>query len=281
MPGAGLGRRSACEAGFPPLGFGLPRATATCPVADPIVKTLLLWLYQIYAWLLFIPFVCLWSLFCGWLAIGVAWIAGARVASTRVGILWARPIGWLTPMRLTVEGAEHVDPDETYVLVCNHASLYDIIVLYGWLPLDLRWVMKQEVRKLPALGLAAETVGHISVDRSNPEAAKRSINDALSRIGDGTGMLFFSEGTRSRDGRLLPFKTGAFRVAQDQQLPVLPVTLVGTRDILPAHSLRLAPGRVRLTIHPPIRPEGKPMRDLLEQTRASIASVLPAEQGIA
>jgi 1-acyl-sn-glycerol-3-phosphate acyltransferase len=247
-------------------------------VADSNVKTLLLWLYQIYAWLLFIPFVCLWSLICGWLAIGVAWIAGPRAASTRVGILWARPIGWLTPMRLTVEGSEHIDPQETYVLACNHASLYDIIVLYGWLPLDLRWVMKKEVRKLPALGLAAETVGHIAVDRGDPEAAKRSINEALSRIGDGTGILFFPEGTRSRDGRLLPFKTGAFRVAQDQQLPVLPVTLVGTREILPAGSLRPAPGRVRLTIHPPVRPEGKHMRDLLEETRASIASTLPAER---
>jgi 1-acyl-sn-glycerol-3-phosphate acyltransferase len=239
------------------------------------VKRLLFWPYQLYAWLLYIPFCCLWSAICGSLAIVVAKLAGARVASTRVGRLWARPIGWFLPMRVDIVGAEHIDPEETYVVACNHASLVDIIVLYGWLDLDLRWVMKQEVRKLPFLGRAAVTVGHIAVDRGNPEAAKRSINQALSRIGDGTGILFFPEGTRSRDGRLLPFKSGAFRVARDQRLPVLPVTLVGTREILPADGLRLAPGRVRMVIHAPLPAVDRDPRELLAESRSVIAAALP------
>lgn len=239
------------------------------------MKTVFFWPYQVYAWLLFIPFACLWSLICGWAAVLVAVIAGPRAASIYVGKAWARLIGWLTPIRVKVEGAEHIDPAQTYVVVSNHASQYDIIVIYGWLMIDLRWVMKQELRKLPGLGIACEKVGHIIVDRSDPEAAKRSINEALGRIGDGVGILFFPEGTRSLDGRLKPFKTGAFRIAVDEGLPLLPITLSGTREVLPAKTLRIFPGRVRLVVHPPIDPAGKRLRPLMAQTRDVIASALP------
>jgi 1-acyl-sn-glycerol-3-phosphate acyltransferase len=99
----------------------------------------------------------------------------------------------------------------------------------------------------------------------------------LSRLGDGIGVLFFPEGTRSLDGRLLPFKKGAFRLAIDQGLPVLPVTLIGTRDILPARSLRIFPGSVRMVIHPPIRPEEKDLEQLMEETRLAVSSAMPPE----
>ena len=182
------------------------------------MKTLLSWLYQVYAWLFLIPFAMVWSFLCGWGTVLAATLVSQRFASTRVGGAWAKLIGWLTPMFVTLEGREHLDPEQSYVVVCNHVSQYDIILVYGWLPLDLRWVMKQELRKLPGIGAACEKVGHIIVDRSKPEVAKQTINEALARIRDGVGVLFFPEGTRSPDRRARAFKKGAFRIAADEQL---------------------------------------------------------------
>ena len=135
-----------------------------------------------------------------------------------------------------------------------------------WLKLDLKWVMKQELRKLPAIGIGCEKAGHIFIDRRNPQQAAKAITEALERLGTGIGILFFPEGTRSPDGHLLTFKKGAFRTAIDQQMPLLPVTLVGTRDILPARTLRLCPGKARMVIHPPIETEGLTVDDYLERS---------------
>jgi 1-acyl-sn-glycerol-3-phosphate acyltransferase len=241
------------------------------------LKTILSWLYQVYAWLFLIPFALVWSFLCGWAAVLAAMVISPRFASTKVGGLWARVIGWLTPMFVSIEGSEHIDPAETYVVVCNHVSQYDILLVYGWLDLDLRWVMKQELRKLPGIGAACEKVGHIIVDRSDPEAAKAAINEALERIGDGVGILFFPEGTRSVDGKLKAFKKGAFRIAADQQLPVLPLTLIGTADILPARSMFITPGKARIVVHPPIVPGEKSALELMQASRTAIASALPEE----
>jgi 1-acyl-sn-glycerol-3-phosphate acyltransferase len=140
--------------------------------------------------------------------------------------------------------------------------------------------MKMELRKIPAIGIGCEKAGHIFIERRNPKQAAEAIRLALARLGEGVGLLFFPEGTRSPDGRLLPFKKGAFRTAIDQQIPLLPVTVVGTRDILPARSLRLFPGTARMVIHPAVETRGLTVDDvetLMARTRDIIASALPAE----
>ena len=181
-------------------------------------------------------------------------------------------------MPVSVEGAGHADPSRSCVVVANHVSQVDILALYGWLDLDLKWVMKKELRKLPGVGIGCEKAGHIFIDRKNPAEAKQTVNAALERLHEGIGILFFAEGTRSLDGRLGPFKKGAFRIAASQQLPILPVTLVGTGEVLPAKTLRLFPGRVRVVIHPPIEPvpdNPDAINDLMNRTRDTIASALP------
>ncbi len=140
--------------------------------------------------------------------------------------------------------------------------------------------MKKELRKIPGLGLGCEKAGHIFVDRTNPRAAQAAVVEALQRLGNGIGILFFVEGTRSLDGRLLPFKKGAYRIAIEQQIPILPVTVSGTRDILPARTLRLFPGRGIMTIHPAIETTGLELKDLdqlMKQSIRAIASALPEE----
>lgn len=244
------------------------------------MRKFLFWPYQLYVWLVFVPLTVLLTLLFSGLTVLFATLVNPRFASRWFAVSWARLVAWLTPIRVTVTGGEHADRDHTYVVVCNHQSQYDILVVYGWLDLDLKWVMKQELRKVPGIGIGCEKAGHIFVDRKSPRAAQAAVSAALGRLGDGVGILFFAEGTRSDDGRLLPFKKGAFRLAIEQQLPVLPVTLAGTRDVLPARSLKLFPGHCEMHVHPPIDTTGMDLDDmgaLTDRTRRAIASRLPAE----
>ena len=232
-------------------------------------------LYKIYAWLVFAPLLGLSTVFFGTAAVVLLFFLKPRLVSALCGKNWARVNSFVTPMRVTVIGRENVDPSQSYVIVSNHQSQFDIFVLYGWLNIDFKWVMKKELRKVPAIGIACERLGHIYVDRSNREAALASINMAKQRIVDGTSVLFFPEGTRSRDKRMRPFKKGAFRMALDLQLPILPVTILGTRDILPSDTLDLYPGRATMIIHPPIAIDAydsNRLNELIERTREVIAA---------
>lgn len=221
------------------------------------------------------------SFIAGWLATLTAILVSPRFSSRYVAMNWARALAWLTPMRVQLEGSEHIDTSRSYVVVANHLSLFDIPALYGWLDLDLKWVIKQELRKAPGIGIGCEKVGHIFIDRKNPEQARKQINAALERLGNGIGILFFPEGTRSPDGNLLPFKKGAFRVAIEAQIPILPVTVVGTHEICPAKTLKIFPGRVRLVAHPVIETQGRSLNDLgslRDTAQTLIASALPTAE---
>ncbi len=244
------------------------------------MNKILFWPYQVYAWLFFIPVAVFLTALTGWLVVIFSMAISPRFAGMRVVPLWARLLAILTPMPVTVEGARNIDPTRSYVVVSNHVSLLDIPVLYGWINLDLKWVIKKEIRKMPGVGIGCVKAGHIFVDRRNPAEAKKAVNIALSRLKDRVGILFFAKGTRSLDGRLLPFKKGAFRIALSEQLPVLPITLLGTGDVLPAKTLRLFPARVRVVIHPAIEPgveSADQLRDLMKRTRDTIASALPED----
>jgi 1-acyl-sn-glycerol-3-phosphate acyltransferase len=244
------------------------------------MKKILFWPYQVYMWLIFLPVVIVLTLLFSLLTVIFATLVNPGFASRTFAVNWARLVAWLTPIRVQVEGGGHAKRNRSYIVASNHQSMYDILVVYGWLRLDLKWVMKMELRKIPGIGIGCEKAGHIFIKRRNPKQASQAITDALSRLGEGIGLLFFPEGTRSLDGHLLPFKKGAFRTAIDQQLPLLPVTLVGTRDILPAKSLRLFPGSARLVIHPPIETAGMTPEDLeqlMAQARLTITSAMPPE----
>ena len=241
------------------------------------MKKILFWPYQLYMWLIFVPLVIVLTLLFSMLTVIFATLVNPEWASRVFAVTWAKSMAYLTPVRVIVEGGENAHREQSYVVVTNHQSMYDILLIYGWLELDLKWVMKKELRKVPGIGLGCEKAGHIFVDRKKPKQAAQAIKEALARMGKGVGILFFSEGTRSRDGHLLPFKNGAFRLSVDQNLPILPVTLVGTRDVQPGNTLSLFPGAIRMVIHPAIEPSGKNAGELLEETRNTILSAQPAE----
>lgn len=245
------------------------------------MKRIAFWLYQIYAFLVLAPLGLLATLLAGWLTVVVAMITSPRFASRHIAANWGKLICWITPVWVTVEGAENANPNKSYVVVCNHQSQYDIFLVYGYLKLDLKWVLKAELRKAPGVGIGCEKAGHIFVDRTNPEQSRKAVSDALEHVGDGVGVLFFPEGTRSVTGKLRPFKKGAFRVAISQKLPILPVTIIGTRDIQKPKSIFIFPGRIRMVIHPAIEVDGtedaEAVRKLVTQTRDLISSALPAD----
>lgn len=241
------------------------------------MKRLFFWPYQLYVWLIFLPLMMLLTLLFSTLTVIFASLVNPTWASRVFAVTWARILAFLTPVRVTVVGGKNAHREQSYVVVSNHQSQYDILLVYGFLELDLKWVMKKELRKIPGIGIGCEKAGHIFVDRSKPKQAAKAIKEALERLGKGVGILFFPEGTRSLNGRLLKFKTGAFRLSKEQQLPVLPITLVGTRDVLPAKSLHLFPGAISLVIHPAIDPEGKDVDELMEETREAITSAMPTE----
>ncbi|NEZ03857.1 1-acyl-sn-glycerol-3-phosphate acyltransferase [Wenzhouxiangella sp. XN201] len=233
-------------------------------------------LYPLYQWLVYVPLAAVTTLVGALLSVPLALLVSPRLANLYVAVPWGRILSWLVPVRVEVEGMEHVDRNQSYVVVANHQSQFDIPVVYGWIGLDLRWVAKAELSRIPFVAAGCRAIGHVFIDRSDPDQARNAINRAVGHLKPGTGLMFFAEGTRSRSGALLPFKKGAFRVAIEKQLPVLPVTVIGSRDILPAGSLRIRPGRVRLVVHQPIDTQGMNAKDLGDLRRSAQAQIAEA-----
>ncbi|MEN1728592.1 MAG: lysophospholipid acyltransferase family protein [Pseudomonadota bacterium] len=234
-------------------------------------------LYPFYQWFVFVPLAVLATLVAVPIAIVAALLISPRSANLQIATRWARSLAHCAPVKVEIEGLEHADPEQSFVVVANHQSQFDIPVIYGFCGLDLRWVMKAELGWVPFIAQACLAIGHIQVNRSDPQQARTAINKAVGKLKPGTGILFFAEGTRSRTGQLLPFKKGAFRVAIDQQMPILPMTVIGTRDVMAADSVRIRPGSVRLVIHPPIPTQGLDLDELdalSDQVRGVIASGL-------
>ncbi|WP_336365669.1 lysophospholipid acyltransferase family protein [Marinobacter sp. C2H3] len=182
-------------------------------------------------------------------------------------------------IRLRVHGREHIQPGQRYVILSNHASYLDPPALVLALGLQYRWVIKKELRRIPLFGLALETSRNLFIDRSRGADALDSIKQGVAQLPDGTGILLFPEGTRSRDGNLLPFKRGGFVIARDGGLPILPVTVAGSHRCLAKGRAAFTPGVIDVVIHPPVAAGGIPMDALIAQVRDTVASALPETGG--
>lgn len=165
---------------------------------------------------------------------------------------WAWLVLRVSGIRVVVRGRENVEPGQRYVILSNHQSHFDIPALVTSLGVPYRWVIKQELRAIPLFGYALATSRNIFIDRSDSSSAMRSIQEGVAQLPDGTGVLFFPEGTRSWDDDMLPFKKGAFIAAQDSSLPILPVTVNGSRHCLPKGTAVFRAGTIEVVIHPPI-----------------------------
>jgi len=194
---------------------------------------------------------------------------------------WARHVVQNAHIELDLVGRENAAPGVTYLVMSNHQSLYDIPVLFHVLGPNIRMLAKKELFRVPIFGNALAAAGFVAVDRGNRESAIRNLEQARALLDSGTHVWIAPEGTRSVTGQLLPFKKGGFHLAFESGLPILPVTLSGTRDVLRAHGvLSRAGARVRVTFHPSIDPlpyaaRGREGRtDLMKRVRAALESAL-------
>ncbi|MGA7119272.1 MAG: lysophospholipid acyltransferase family protein [Polyangiaceae bacterium] len=194
---------------------------------------------------------------------------------------WGRAVISNASIDLDVVGRQNMRPGETYLVMSNHQSLYDIPVLFQVVGPNVRMIAKRELFGVPIFGGALRASGFVAIDRSDRNEAIRSLDRARAVLQGGTHVWIAPEGTRSRTGKLLPFKKGAFYLAFEAGLPILPVTLSGTRDALPAKGLRSIPGaKVRVTLHPHLDPRpyaarGKAGRqELMDEVRNTIESAL-------
>lgn len=212
-------------------------------------------LYQPYKWLIFLPLFVLATVFFILLGMLILLFSDSNTISRTTGVWWSRFLCFITPIRVTVHGRNNVVQGQSYVIAANHVSLFDILVLYGFLGIDIKWVMKVELLKIPLFGLAGRLGGNIYIDRSNPAVAYASLRAAKEKLANGVSLMMLPEGTRSRTVRLQPFRSGAFVISSELNLPVLPVSVVGTAKILPPDTLNLFPGHVTMIIHPSIHPD--------------------------
>ncbi len=227
--------------------------------------------YQIYKWLIFIPVFAVATIV---FSLG-AWLLAAIFSpktGSLSGAMWAKTVCLFTPMKVKVLGRENIRKGQSYVIAVNHQSAFDIFALYGHIGIDFRWIMKKELRHAFGIGPASAKVGHIFIDRSSPKAAYESIKEAKDKLQNGTSVVIFPEGTRSGSNTVRRFKSGAFKLAEDLQLPILPVTIKDTHKIYRGGMFNVRPGRVEMFIHPEIDTSkyADDMRKLMEVTRDAI-----------
>ena len=164
-------------------------------------------------------------------------------------VIWGRLFCYLAFIRVKINGKENVSPKKSYIFVANHQSIYDIFVVYGWLNNRFKWLMKNTLRKIPLVGLACEKAGHIFIDRSHPLKAQKSIKKAEEKMKNGASLVIFPEGSRTKDGNVNRFKRGAFKIAEDLKLPLVPITIDGAYNVMPYNSFYIRSGKIVVTIH--------------------------------
>lgn len=226
--------------------------------------------YILYQYLVGFPVIVVVTLFTALLTIVCFPWRNGKIPRA-VQVFWSRSVLWLLLVPIKVTGRENVDSQKSYVFVANHQSFLDVFAVYGWLPNNFKWLMKKELRKIPFVGTACVAAGHIFVDRSNPRAAMESLTYIKAQLHDGMSTVIFPEGTRTKTGEMGRFKAGAFKIAMDMGLPVVPITLNGFYKSMPSGQFFVNP-RSRVSLH-----IGKPI-DISQFTDINKAMVAVREK---
>lgn len=201
------------------------------------------------------------TLFYGAAAVLCSFIDRTGNTSHRVARAWARSILLAAGVKVSVKGFSNIDPERSYIYMCNHQSNSDIPILLGRLPVQFRWLAKIELFRIPVLGHSMRGCGYISIDRSNRRSAIRSLNEAAGIIRGGVSVMIFPEGTRSWDGRIQPFKKGGFVLAIKSGVPIAPIVIHGARAIMPRGRKKVRPGPVSIEILPPVETTDYNLKD--------------------
>jgi 1-acyl-sn-glycerol-3-phosphate acyltransferase len=192
-----------------------------------------------------------------------------------IGKQWVRWIFWSCGIEVEAEGLENVDPRRAYVFMSNHQSVTDVGALVLTLPVSWRFVAKRELAWIPLFGWAIWLGGHVIINRGRNDRAVASLRRAAERVRRGVNVILFPEGTRSETGEMRPFKSGGFHLAIEAQVPVLPVTISGSRRLTPKGSLRVESGLVKVRYGKPVETRGLGVEDreaLKQRVREAIVA---------
>jgi 1-acyl-sn-glycerol-3-phosphate acyltransferase len=209
-----------------------------------------------------------------------AWITGRTGVIYREGQRGCRWALWIAGVRLEFFGLEKIPTDHAVVFMANHQSMVDPPALLGFMP-PVLVMLKRTLFWIPALGWAMAMRGFVPIEREHRERAMHAVEQAVAELKAGHSFLVYPEGTRTPDGRLLPFKRGAFVMAVRAQVPIVPISVSGAYKIMRKGQFTLHPGTVRITFHDPVPTEGLDLNDrtaIIEKVRSSIAAGLSDEE---
>lgn len=237
-------------------------------------------LYRTYQLLVALPLLLTATLLTALVTIVGCTLGKAHVWGYYPAMLWSRLMCRGLFLPVTVTGKEKLDRNTSYVFVANHQGPYDIFLVYGYLGRNFKWMMKKSLRRLPFIGKACESAGHIFVDKSGPKAVQHTYDQARQVLRNGTSLVVFPEGARTFTGHMGAFRRGAFQLADELQLQVVPVTINGSFDVLPRQKGFYFVSRhpMQLVIHDPIPPQGKGAeytRHTMDESYRRIMSALP------
>lgn len=207
----------------------------------------------IYQLFIALPLLVLATFITALLTILFAFIADKTTLVYLPAKYWSRLACYLFFIKVKVTNIDIVNKNESVIFVANHQSMFDVWAIYGWLPTRFSWIMKKELGQIPLVGLACKKVGHIFMDRTNAAAAKRSLAAAQAQLTNGNCVVVFPEGTRSKTGKLGIFKKGAFTIAQELNLPIVPIAIKGAYECFNPNNRWVRPGTIELVFHERIK----------------------------
>ncbi len=196
--------------------------------------------------------------------------------------LWARTILAASGVRHEARGLENLPPGN-FVLAVNHQSHFDALILFAHIRRHMRFIAKQQLRQIPVFGYALARAGNVFVDRTGSDSDKSKLKDSVRAVRERVSIVFFAEGTRSKDGKLAPFKKGAAVLAIEAGVPLVPAALAGTHDILPSGKIAIQARPAALVIGEPLLTTGLTLADrdaLTEQAHARVAKALHESEAI-
>jgi 1-acyl-sn-glycerol-3-phosphate acyltransferase len=207
---------------------------------------------KIYHTTKFWVIIVLLSIVLGTLAVLARLFDSSNNLSHRISSLWGRCLCTFNGIQVDIEGLEHIRQDEAQILIANHQGYFDIFALSGFLPLQIRWVAKSSLFKIPFVGWSIAASGYIPVERGNRKKSYQAFLATIGKLKAGNSIVIFPEGTRSEDGTIGPFKKGSLLLSARSGAPLVPVTLLGTGNIIRKGSGVIRPGRIQIIISPPI-----------------------------
>jgi 1-acyl-sn-glycerol-3-phosphate acyltransferase len=231
----------------------------------------------LWSWIFVIPMIVVSTGFFGVVSFVISLFDHTPARQLKVARVWARSLLRIVGVKVTVEGLDRIQPGGNYVFVSNHVSYMDIPVVLGNIPEQFLFLAKEELFKIPMLGTHLRTAGHVQVPREDPRSAIRTLQHTAALLHDGRSTLVFPEGGRSETGVLQEFKDGAAFLAIRAQIPVVPLAMIGMRNILRMHTLVFHRGPVTLRIGEPISTEGMTTHrraELTALTRQRIVEML-------